>query len=734
MSPDSYQQAWQADAARTRVTVDANLLLQEVQRNQRDFQAGVLRRDLFEVGTALLLLPIWIYLGAVFSLPWTWYLGVPAIAWIAAFLLYYRLRNPLKLSEPNEPLAECVRQSLRQVEEQIWLLRNVFWWYLLPPGISILTFFGHVAWLRSEDGLDALGRMEGFFILLAVYGFLYFRNQRAVNKELEPRREELLTLLASLGIEKSFNGTTKNSSHKTACSTELLNWLILTAFGVIAVVLIPLAGQLFEVNYTRSPTSAGYQGDALATIVTNLRQEKNLVGLTAMVTVNGKVQAAAAQGERLKGSGVPLEIGDRWHLGGIAKSVTATMIARLIESGKMDWSDTVGETFTEPSVHEDWRPVTLRQLLTDTAGAPRNFGIGVRRQRPALGPECTRVRREVVLEVMADRPVHTPGEKFMYSNVGYTIAGAMAEKVTGETWENLVKREVFEPLKLTQAGFGPPTSPDKKLPQPRGHHTIQGWKIAVDDKTDNTSIMAPSGMVHMSLRDLCTYAEEHLHGELGKGILLSAETYKLLHTPELNNYACGWIRNQPDQVTPSPLYWHNGSNTMWYALVVFIPRQDMVVAVASNDGDFASAQDVAWEIARGSANGFTFEGGDLSRGEVELREYPKKAPFSAVRWKNSQPEVQVDDQWYKLVSLENLPISEILSFSKATFEDKWQKRFEEDLVELLSRMGYPPQDTVTMVVQSLSSSDTRVLEDVPMTEENRRAIYSAARTRENSKP
>ena len=58
---------------------------------------------------------------------------------------------------------------------------------------------------------------------------------------------------------------------------------------------------------------------------------------------------------------------------------------------------------------------------------------------------------------------------------------------------------------------------------------------------------------------------------------------------------------------------------------------------------------------------------------------------------------------------------------------KWQMRFEEDLVELLSPMGHPPQDTVKLVVQSLTSTETQVLEDVPMTEANRQAIKAAVR-------
>ena len=81
--------------------------------------------------------------------------------------------------------------------------------------------------------------------------------------------------------------------------------------------------------------------------------------------------------------------------------------------------------------------------------------------------------------MLAEKPANPPGEKYAYSNVGYTIAGAMAEKATGATWEDLVKREVFEPLELTGAGFGPPKSPDETLEQPRGHRCSSVGKFAV---------------------------------------------------------------------------------------------------------------------------------------------------------------------------------------------------------------------------------------------------------------
>jgi CubicO group peptidase (beta-lactamase class C family) len=617
MEPDKYQQAWQANASQTRVTVDANLLLKEVQRSQRNFRVTIFCRDFREVVVALLLIPLWFYLGARNSSPWTWYLTVPALIWIIGFILADRMRHKRKSSEPGDPLLQSVQESLIQVEHQIWLLRNVFWWYLLPPTISISAFFAHVAWQASKNWLEALGSATFlFFFLCALYYFIDYINQRAVRLQLEPRRQELLVLLESLGDESTDEYATMDNAKSIDSPRIFKRWLIVAvlAFATYLVMTLFLTSGLFDSSYDGPSRSSGPGGDSLAKLVAEQRKEKNLVGLAAMVMVDGQVEAAAANGERKKGSGVALEIGDRWHLGSITKSITATMIARLIESGQLKWSITVGECFLDAPIHEDWKPVTLKQLLTHTAGAPANFSLQVRLKQPALGPECTQARREAVLDVIADKPAYPPGKKHAYSNVGYTIAGAMAEKVTGTTWEDLVKQEVFDPLKLTEAGFGPPNSPDETLPQPHGHRKALVGKVSVDDKADNTPIMGPSGIIHMTLRDLCNYANEHLRGELGTGKLLSTETYKLLQTPALDNYACGWVVKKPTDDIPYTVYWHNGSNTMWYALVVFIPEKNMVVAVTANDGDVAKAETAAWEVVKARVKQFNV-GTDPPHGE-----------------------------------------------------------------------------------------------------------------------
>lgn len=729
MDLDDFQKAWNSQSSQTRVTIAADLLLKEVQRSERNFRDTIFRRDFREVAIGLIMLPLWFYWGRIDSLPWTWYLAIPAITWVILFIVVDRFRHKQRPSEPGEPLVGSVKASLIQVEHQIWLLRNVFWWYLLPFTVAILAFFVQVAWRRHSGFWPVtLALVPALLFLFVIYGFVYWLNQRAVRRDLEPRRQELLTLLATLGDE-SLSG--ESLSDELAVDPVLVvdsgritnpgvwrRTFLVTVLTAALMVPVFLAGRALQ-SFVRPPLVSNRGTPAsFAQLNTELRREKDLVGLAALVTIDGKVVASAVDGERRTLTGVPLELSDQWHLGGITTSITATMIARLIEAGELDWSTTVGECFPDAALHDDWKNVTFEQLFTHTSGAPPIFSDAVHAKFPPLGPELTRERRAAVLEVLADKPDHPPGTKYAYSNVGYTIAAAMAEAKTGLTWEELVQREVFTPLALTSAGFGPPKSPNDTLPEPRGHRLYLGVKVAAEDDDDNTPIMGPAGSVHMTLADLATYANEHLRGHLGDGKLLTAETYQRLHTPRLHNYACGWGILEGSSISPLKIYWHNGANTLWYALVVFIPERNMVVAITSNDGDWHSAEAAAWQLVKSALHGFT------------ATSFAKKSPYGAIRWNDLKPEVHINGEWFKLISLDGLPVADVIAFSQQTYDDKWQKRFEEDLVELLALMGHEPANTVTLVVETLSTPpETRTLKDVPLTEANRRAIRDAAQSR-----
>lgn len=96
----------------------------------------------------------------------------------------------------------------------------------------------------------------------------------------------------------------------------------------------------------------------------------------------------------------------------------------------------------------------------------------------------------------------------------------------------------------------------------------------------------------------------------------------------------------------------------------------------------------------------------------------KASPFTAVKWENGQPVVRFDNEWYHLEKLDAFTTKELLDFCKERFGSKWQKRFSEDLVEVLRGMGYQPNVKVTLQLSKDSISNTYT---GTFTSENRRS-------------
>src|SRR5687768_14537716 len=153
-------------------------------------------------------------------------------------------------------------------------------------------------------------------------------------------------------------------------------------------------------------------------------------------------------------------------------------------------------------MHEDFRGVTLQQLLTHRAGLPANGDWWM------LGKGTTTQQRRVLAKnVLKEAPLHEPGTKYEYSNVGYAIAGLMAEQATSKSWEELMQKGLFEPLGMKSAGFGPPGAKGK-VNQPWGHAMNGGELVAT--QFDNAAALGPAGTVHASLADWGKFIALHL--------------------------------------------------------------------------------------------------------------------------------------------------------------------------------------------------------------------------------
>lgn len=354
-------------------------------------------------------------------------------------------------------------------------------------------------------------------------------------------------------------------------------------------------GQSATLTRTDGPAAGSTQDAEIAVELEKIRAEFDLPALAGAIVIGDETIRLAAVGIRRVGDETPVQPTDLWHLGSCTKAMTATLIARLVEQKKMRWDMTLGEVFG-PLLGSDmkaaWKDVTLELLLANRAGVPADLmSTGTWAKLWAFEGTPREGRTMLVREILTGEPAFDPGTQMLYANAGFAIAGAMAETVMNEDWQTLLRRELFSPLGITSAGFGPPGTAGP-ADQPRGHNPL-GLAMEPGRSADNPAIIGPAGTVHMSIEDWAKFARLHVQGGRGRtDLLLSPDTFKRLHEPHgSEGYALGWGVTQRPWAKENVLT-HSGSNTLWFCTVWVAPGNNFAVLAATNIGNDRAAKAV----------------------------------------------------------------------------------------------------------------------------------------------
>ncbi|WP_019961095.1 serine hydrolase domain-containing protein [Woodsholea maritima] len=282
---------------------------------------------------------------------------------------------------------------------------------------------------------------------------------------------------------------------------------------------------------------------------------------------------------------------DLWHIGSNTKAMTATLAARLVERGVVRWEDTIEEVLGEGhdfAINPAYLDVTLEDLLNHTSGMSANVSmfqfirfVGADEERDE---ELDRV--EYTRVALAEKPGGSRGA-FIYSNTGFVIAGLMLETRAGEPYEVLMQREVFDPLGMDSAGWGPPLGED----QPEGHvpGLFRGPR-AVGTR-DNPPALNSAGRVHISARDHMKFLIAHVREASGPSAdYLSQASWDKLHTPlPDHDYVMGWGLYRG-------LLAHAGSNTAWIEQIAFDPKGQKAALAGVNYGHQGKCMPATGEV------------------------------------------------------------------------------------------------------------------------------------------
>lgn len=477
----------------------------------------------------------------------------------------WRKRRVAKAA-PDASMMQSLGSELRNVEVEIALLRSILWWYILPLSLGGVVFLA---------GLDVSFTSTILFLLIgiALDAFVYWINQIAVDKKLLPLKRELDSLLR---VDDSIPPPEPPGKYTMPAIIMLICGLLFVGF----------IGYLIAKGLKAEVYTAGDYSDPTSQMLETIRVKHKLPALAAAVIVNGKIVATNAVGFRRHGEIESVTANDKFHIGSVTKSMTATVAAMLVEQGKISWTTTIGELFPEhKDLHPDYRGVTLEQLLAHRGGAPKSPPMSLWRKAWSAGGTPAEQRIDFVKGILAHSPEEKPGTKHIYSNQGYAIAGVMLEKAAGKPWEELMRTMLFEPLGMKTAGFGAPATPGK-TDQPWGHSKglfFGNKSVPPGPRADNPPAIGPAGTVHCSLADLAEYALFHMAGARGSSRLLKADSFTKLHTSAGDDYALGWVVLKRDWAR-GPALMHNGSNTMFYLVVWMAPELNCAVIVATNSG------------------------------------------------------------------------------------------------------------------------------------------------------
>jgi CubicO group peptidase (beta-lactamase class C family) len=337
----------------------------------------------------------------------------------------------------------------------------------------------------------------------------------------------------------------------------------------------------------------------LDAIADEAMKQGHVPGMALLEVRNGKVLPETVRGVRAADAPDEVAPGDTWHLGSNAKPMTAMLVARLVESGRLSWSTPLAQLLPSlaATMHPGYRDVTLVDLLSHRSGLPENTDLEFFDAFYARTDPLPAQRLDYIGHALRDPPAVARGQ-YQYSNTAFLVAAAAAEHATGRSYEALMREQVFAPLGMDQVSFGP-----TRRGQPLGH---EAGKPLTGARADNPPMFAPAGGIAMPLGDWAKFAIDQIHGPQGSGRLLQAASYRLLHTPvasgDERKVALDWgVRAQPF----GTLLTHSGSNGYWYAVVAVSPDAGNAVIAAANAAEDAQGDAVTVHALRQVIAGWT---------------------------------------------------------------------------------------------------------------------------------
>ncbi|MGL4996306.1 MAG: serine hydrolase domain-containing protein [Deefgea sp.] len=318
----------------------------------------------------------------------------------------------------------------------------------------------------------------------------------------------------------------------------------------------------------------------LQTKVDQFRRSNDLPGLGVALVQNDEIHCAGSGQQRIDSAAL-IQSNETFQLGALNKALTATLVARWVEQGKLRWDSTLADLL--PAWREqmctEYQTVTLLQLLQHRAGLPRDLSdMNYPNLLAILGGNTFADRSTAVRWILQQAHVSQINQTSRYSNLGYMIAAIIIEFIGNNTYENILQQHLLQSLNI-HAQFTNTTPV-------QGHRYIaknwfsKQWQIAQASSEDQHRLanLDPASRLSLSLSDYAVFLRAHLRRLRAPSTRLNQASPQTRHTPL--DHDLGWSIIHSDQLGPISV--HDSAENGRTNYTIIIPSQNRAVAVMCN--------------------------------------------------------------------------------------------------------------------------------------------------------
>jgi len=330
-----------------------------------------------------------------------------------------------------------------------------------------------------------------------------------------------------------------------------------------------------------------------------------LPGLAVGIVRDGQVAYLRTAGERAVGGGEKIDADTLFKIASNSKAMTAGVLARLVDAGKLKWDDPVTKHLPQFRMHDPWvtQQMQVRDLLI------HNSGLGLGAGDLMLWPEPNRFTRDDIIAGLQHlKPTHSFRANYAYDNLLYVVAGEVAAAAGGAPYDTLVKRELFGPLGMDRCQVGEWNRAQVgNVAQPH-MRTQDGNRVIREDGEvvpDVTSMAA--GGIRCSLNDMMTWVGMWLSPDATPAWLSPAQRKAVwtAHMPmpvsarmrawdnsHVSAYGYGWRLSDVDGAWKVA---HTGTLAGMYSSVILLPDQRTGIVILIN-GEGEAARTALGEV------------------------------------------------------------------------------------------------------------------------------------------